>query len=92
MQSFTVIMNSFKDVALSLQYLLKLPMDLLGFTDVMMFVLPLTVFDHKHLYATGKVSLGEVSLDELESLWVTSRWATSSLWVTSCWVTSSVLG
>ena len=70
MRSFTVVMTLFKDVALSLQYLLKLPMDLLGFTDVMMFVLPLRVFDHKHRYAT--VSLSEVSLDELESLWVTS--------------------
>ena len=73
MRSFTVVMNSFRDVALSLQYHLKLPMDLLGFTDVMMFVLPLTVFDHKHRYATGKVSLGKVSLDELKFLWVTSR-------------------
>ena len=79
MRSFTVVMNSFKDVALSVQYLLKLPIDLLGFTDAMMFVLHLTVFDHKHRYATGKVSLSEVSLDELESLWVTSCWATSSL-------------
>ena len=60
MRSFTVVMNLFKDVALSVQYLLKLPIDLLGFTDAMMFVLPLKVIDHKHIYATGKVSLGEV--------------------------------
>ena len=73
MRSFTVVMTLFKDVALSLQYLLKLPMDLLGLTDVMMFALLLTVFDHKHRYATGKVSLGEVSLDKLKFLWVTSR-------------------
>ena len=53
MRSFTVVMNSFKDVALSVQYLLKLPIDLLGFTDAMMFVLPLTVFDHKHRHTTG---------------------------------------
>ena len=68
MRSFTVVMTLFKDVALSLQYLLKLPIDMLGFTDAMVFVLPLTVFDHKHRYATGKVSL-----DELESPWVTSH-------------------
>ena len=79
MQSFTVVMISFKDVALSVQYLLKLPIDLLGFTDAMVFVLPLKVFNHKHRYATGKVSLGEVSLDELESLWVISLWTNSIL-------------
>ena len=45
---------------------MKLAIDLLGFTDAM--VLPLTVFNHKHRYATGKVFLGDLSLDDLVSL------------------------
>ena len=68
MRSFTVVMISFKDVALSVQYLLELPIDLLGFTDAMVLVLPLKVFNHKHRYATGKVFLGDLSLDDLVSL------------------------
>ena len=46
-------MISFKDAALLVQYLLKLPIDLLGLTDAMAFVLPLTVFDHEHRYKIG---------------------------------------